>query len=152
MSKSDERGDDERAKPDELVFECELAEPPEKVWRALTESELLAAWLMPNDFRLELGARFRLYPSAAGESVVHCRVLALEPPRLLRYSWQEQQRAKDEQPPPRTEVTYSLAPTAVGTLLRVVHSGFAPRLRRALGTFEARATAGLHRATLRMAA
>jgi uncharacterized protein YndB with AHSA1/START domain len=24
--------------------------PPEKVWRALTDPELLASWLMPNDF------------------------------------------------------------------------------------------------------
>lgn len=152
MSKREERMEDERAQPDELVFECELAEPPEKVWRALTESELLAAWLMPNDFRAELGATFRLYPSAAGESVVHCRVLTLEPLRLLRYSWQERKRPADEQSPPRTEVTYALTPTPVGTLLRVVHSGFATSLRRALGTFDARATAALHQPSLRMAA
>jgi uncharacterized protein YndB with AHSA1/START domain len=32
-----------------------LAHPPEKVWRALTEPDLIARWLMPCDFRLEVG-------------------------------------------------------------------------------------------------
>ena len=37
-----------KAKPDSsdsLVFECDFEEPPEKVWRALTDPALLAAWL-----------------------------------------------------------------------------------------------------------
>ena len=32
--------------------------PPEKVWRALTDPQLLAAWLMPNDFEPRVGHRF----------------------------------------------------------------------------------------------
>ncbi|RUW11496.1 SRPBCC domain-containing protein, partial [Mesorhizobium sp. M1A.F.Ca.IN.022.05.2.1] len=38
-----------------LSFECELPDPPEKVWRALTEPELLAAWLMPTDIKPAIG-------------------------------------------------------------------------------------------------
>lgn len=34
---------------DSLVFECDLDEPPEKVWRALTEPRLLEAWLTTGD-------------------------------------------------------------------------------------------------------
>jgi len=34
---------------DELVFECSLDAPPEKVWRALTIPEYLARWLKPAD-------------------------------------------------------------------------------------------------------
>ncbi|TKB30817.1 MAG: ATPase, partial [Mesorhizobium sp.] len=30
---------------DKIEFECELPEPPEKVWRALTVPDLLAAWM-----------------------------------------------------------------------------------------------------------
>ena len=33
---------------DELVFECELDAPPEKVWRALTIPEYLRRWLKPD--------------------------------------------------------------------------------------------------------
>ena len=32
--------------------------PPDKVWRALTDPELLGAWLMPNDFQARVGHRF----------------------------------------------------------------------------------------------
>ena len=34
---------------DEVVFECALDAPPEKVWRALTIPEYLARWLRPAD-------------------------------------------------------------------------------------------------------
>jgi uncharacterized protein YndB with AHSA1/START domain len=43
-----------------IVVDYDLAEPPKKVWRALTEPGLLAAWLGPNDIRPEVGHRFRL--------------------------------------------------------------------------------------------
>ena len=41
--------------------------PIERVWAALTSSEALAAWLMPNDFVPEVGHRFtlRTRPAAA---------------------------------------------------------------------------------------
>jgi uncharacterized protein YndB with AHSA1/START domain len=41
-----------------LVIEREMPHPPEKVWRALTQSALLAEWLMQNDFAPKVGHRF----------------------------------------------------------------------------------------------
>jgi len=35
-----------------------LSHPPERVWRALVDPELLAAWLMPTDFAPVVGHRF----------------------------------------------------------------------------------------------
>ncbi len=35
-----------------------LARPPDQVWQALTDPDLLARWLMPNDFRPAVGHRF----------------------------------------------------------------------------------------------
>ena len=32
----------------------------ERVWRALTDPDLIARWLMPNDFKLEAGHRFAI--------------------------------------------------------------------------------------------
>ncbi|TIO38389.1 MAG: ATPase, partial [Mesorhizobium sp.] len=69
-----------------LSFECELADPPEKVWRALTEPELLAAWLMPNDIKPAIGERFAF---AGPNAPIECEVLEAEPGKLLRYSWRE---------------------------------------------------------------
>ena len=41
-----------------VVIEREFSQPSEKVWRALTESKLLAEWLMANDFSPTAGHRF----------------------------------------------------------------------------------------------
>ena len=43
-----------------VVFEKEFAYPPEKVWRALTEGDLIQQWLMENDFKPLVGHRFQL--------------------------------------------------------------------------------------------
>lgn len=109
-----------------LSFECDLPDPPEKVWRALTEPELLAAWLMPNDIKAEAGSRFAF---AGSDAPIECEVLEAEPGRLLRYSWRERPGAKDADQFPAFDsiVTFTLAGTASGgTHLRIVHDGFVP--------------------------
>jgi uncharacterized protein YndB with AHSA1/START domain len=111
-----------------IVLECELAEAPQQVWRALTERELLAAWLMPNDFRAELGADFSFQPPPELEDKgpITCKVLALEPPRLLRFSWREAE-AGDAAP---GSLSFVLTPTETGgTHLRLVHRAAAPALQ-----------------------
>ena len=41
-----------------LIVEKEFPHPPEKVWRALTESSLIEQWLMKNDFQPVAGHSF----------------------------------------------------------------------------------------------
>lgn len=110
-------------KPDDaIVVDCDLDHPPEKVWRALTEPKLLAAWLLPNDIEAEAGRRFTLRDGPGAS--IDCEVLAAEPPRLLRYSWRGRD-AEDGGRPLDTVVTFTLDGTAAGgTRLRIVHSGF----------------------------
>ncbi|MBZ9738539.1 MULTISPECIES: SRPBCC family protein [unclassified Mesorhizobium] len=108
---------------DALEFEYDLAEPPEKVWRALTVPELLAAWMMPNDIRPEAGSRFAF---AGSDAAIECEILDAEPERLLRYSWREQSRDAARRDPLDSIVTFTLARTVSGgTHLRIVHDGFA---------------------------
>lgn len=71
-----------------LRFVRVLSHPPEKVWRALTEEEHLAAWFPTTiEGKLEKGAslefRFRgeEFPPVTGE------MLECEPPRVLEFSW-----------------------------------------------------------------
>ena len=112
-----------------LSFECELPDPPEKVWRALTEPELLAAWLMPNDIRPETGKHFAF---AAPDASIECEVLKAEPGKLLSYSWRERPRADAADPLPAFDsiVTFALARTITGgTHLRIVHDQFLPAAR-----------------------
>ncbi|AZO23681.1 SRPBCC domain-containing protein [Mesorhizobium sp. M1E.F.Ca.ET.045.02.1.1] len=108
-----------------LSFECELPDPPEKVWRALTEPELLAAWMMPNDMKPEAGKRFAF---AGPDAPIECEVLEAEPGKLLRYSWRERPGADaDRLPAFDSVVTFTLEPTVSGgTHLSIVHDGFVP--------------------------
>ena len=94
------------------------AHPPERVWRALTSREALAAWLMPNDFEPRVGHRFqfRTDPAPGFDGVVHCEVLEMEPPHRMVWSWRG---GKID-----TEVAFSLAPVAGGTELYFEQTGF----------------------------
>lgn len=114
--------------PVAVVVERDLPFPPARVWRALTEPHLLAEWLMPNDFRPEVGHAFTL----RGEwGSVQGRVIEARPPEALSYAWDH------PHPDPafdlRSTVTFTLTPTAAGTRLRVEQVGFAPGQRQAIG-------------------
>jgi len=125
---------DDKARDDSIVVECDLDEPPAQVWRALTEPALLAAWLMPNDIRPEVGDRFVLQGDPDTGGTIDCEVLAAEPHRLLRYSWRGGEGGLD------TVVTFELDGTpSGGTHLRIVHDGFATASGR--GTVTMLATA-----------
>jgi uncharacterized protein YndB with AHSA1/START domain len=110
-----------------IIVEYTLAHPPEKVWRALTDPELVERWLMPNDLRAVVGHRFtfRSRPIPGWDGICHCEVLEVEPNRRLAYTWRG---GSDELPDYGarldTVVTWTLTPTPGGTLLRLVHSGF----------------------------
>jgi uncharacterized protein YndB with AHSA1/START domain len=109
-----------------VIVECDLDEPPEKVWRALTVPEFVARWLMPNDMRAEIGSRFTLKTDDAKGGDIACEVLAAEPNRYLRYSWRGDEGLRDaEDRPLDTVVTFILTETETGgTHLRLVHGGF----------------------------
>ncbi|HEX6631205.1 MAG TPA: SRPBCC domain-containing protein [Gemmatimonadaceae bacterium] len=111
-----------------LSLEFELPHSPAKVWRALTEPALLAEWLLPVvDLRLEPGATFmfRTQPYPGWDGTVSCRVLEIEPQRKLSYAWTV--------PFLETVVTFTLTPTASGTRLSLVQSGFQPTQKREFG-------------------
>ena len=48
-----------RTQTESISFDFDLAHPPEKVWRALTDPSLLTEWLLPvAGFHCEPGATF----------------------------------------------------------------------------------------------
>jgi uncharacterized protein YndB with AHSA1/START domain len=102
-----------------LRFEFDLPHAPEKVWRALTDPDLLAEWLLPVlDLRLEPGAAFtfRTQPYPGWDGTVNCRMLEIELHRKLSYAWTV--------PFLDTVVTFTLEPAPSGTRLSIVQSGF----------------------------
>lgn len=102
----------------ELSFERWYPHAPPRVWRALTDPELLARWLMPNDFAPRVGHRFtfRTDPAPGFDGVVNCEVLELEPNRTLAFSWKGG--------PIDTVVRISLIAEGDGTRLEMRQTGF----------------------------
>lgn len=121
----------------DITLEFHLRHPPQKVWRALTDPALLAQWLLPVvDLRLEPAAAFRFTasPQPGWDGQVNCRVLAAtapsgdgpgSPPATLSFTWVVGELD--------TVVTFTLTPTASGTRLSLVHTGFKPGQERNCG-------------------
>ena len=111
----------------------ELPHAPRKVWRALTQSDLLAKWVMPNDLRPEVGHRFtfRTDPGHGWDGIVYGEVLEVVPPDRLKYSWKAFPRPEGAYALD-TVVLWTLEPSGSrGTVLRLRQSGFTPENRLA---------------------
>ena len=103
-----------------VIVEREIAFPPEKIWRALTQPHLIEEWLMKNDFKPVVGHSFNL---RADWGAVDCQVQTLEPNKTLSYTWAAMGL--------ESVVTWTLTPTGTGTHLRMEQSGFRPDQRQA---------------------
>jgi uncharacterized protein YndB with AHSA1/START domain len=111
-----------------ISFEFDLHHSPEKVWRALTDPVLLSEWLLPVfDLKLDPGAAFtfKTQPQPGWDGTVNCRFVEIEAQRKLSWSWV----VGDID----TVVTFTLTPTASGTRLSLVQSGFKPDQKKNLG-------------------
>ncbi len=103
-----------------VVVEREMPFPPEKIWRALTQSPLIEEWLMKNDFEPVLDHRFTLRGDWGS---VDCQVTQVEPNKTLAYTWGAMGLG--------SVVTWTLTPTSAGTQLRMEQVGFRPDQRQA---------------------
>ena len=103
----------------DITLEQTYPYPPERVWRALTDSTALAAWLMPNDFEARVGHKFqfRAKPMPGWRGFVECEVIEVVAPRRLAYTWLGD---ADWQAP--TIVRWTLEPIEGGTRLRLEHT------------------------------
>ena len=119
-----------QSQSESISFEFDLHHVPEKVWRALTDPVLLAEWLLPVvdlPFQLEPGATFtfKTQPYPGWDGTVNCRFVEIEAHRKLSDAWRV--GAMD------TVVTFTLTPTASGTRLSLVQSGFKPDQKQNFG-------------------
>jgi uncharacterized protein YndB with AHSA1/START domain len=117
-----------QSQTESISFEFDLHHLPEKVWRALTDPVLLAEWLLPVvELKLEPGAAFTLnaQPQPGWDGTVNCRFLEIEAHRKLSYTWSVGELD--------TVVTFALTPTASGTRLSLVQSGFKPHQKKNFG-------------------
>ena len=116
--KSDSTATNAAENPGTLVVERIFPHPPAKLWRALTESTLLAQWMLNNDFEPEVGRRFqfRAEPKPNWNGIVDCEVLIVEPLRSLSYTWGVGDM--------HWVILWTLTPEENGTHVRMEQSGF----------------------------
>jgi len=121
---------------DIVVSEVEIAAPPERIFKALTDSAELSRWFSSPECPVKLwemdarpGGRYR-YATQPGTITVnqvsefecHGEVIECDPPRLLVYTWIANWH---DDPTVRTLVRWELTPKASGTHIKVTHSGLA---------------------------
>lgn len=102
----------------DIQLSVRYAHSPQRVWQALTRSDAIAAWLMPNDFEPRVGHRFTLRtdPAPGFDGIVRCEVLEMEEPSRMVWSWRG--GSID------TVVTFQLTPDGDGTTLHFEQTGF----------------------------
>jgi uncharacterized protein YndB with AHSA1/START domain len=110
-----------------VVIERVFPHALEKVWRAISESPLVAQWLVKNDFEPVVGRKFqfRFDPMPQWDGVIDCQVLVVEPLKRLSYSWGSLGL--------ESVVLFTLTPAEGGTHLRMEQSGFRPDQQQAYG-------------------
>lgn len=91
-----------------------IKHPPAKVWKALTDPTLHARWWAAGDVKAVVGHRFTLDMGPWGQQP--CEVIAVEPERLLKYSFAP--GTLD------TTIIWRLEPEGSGTRLHFEQSGF----------------------------
>ena len=109
--------------PDSIARTVELAHSPERVWQAITTAEGLGTWFGNKGAEVDLRVGGQATLTWDSGDTATLTIQRLEPPRVFAYSWPVYGLPADD--PRRTYVEFTLEPTAKGTTLTVVESGFA---------------------------
>jgi len=112
----------------DIVLDEVFPHAPETIWKALTDGELMARWMMkPTGFAPVEGTRFTFQTTAAGawDGVIRCQVLEVKPNQRLVFAWKGGHESNVGYGSLlETVVTFTLTRVANGTRLHLVHSGF----------------------------
>lgn len=121
-----------------------LPYPSEKVWRALTNPEMLGSWLMENNIMPKPGHHFtfRMEPQKGWDGITHCEIISLEEGKHISYTYRGEatgekalacagihsskadKLTKGIFTKLDTVVSFTLDLTCGGTVLTLEHSGF----------------------------
>ncbi len=104
-----------------LSFEHVFDKPIDRVWRAITDRRGLKTWLLDTNFVAELGREFEMWCTNddGGVDTYNCRVLELQPPAKMVWSWVLAGREAEGE----TLVEFKLEEVEGGTRLTLSHSG-----------------------------
>ena len=108
--------------PDRIERVVEIAQPPAKVWAALTTADGLSSWF-GNEATIDLRPGGSARMTFTGGHIAEMRVERVEEPTVFGFTWPIYGLPADD--PRRTYVEFTLEPTSAGTRLAMVESGFA---------------------------
>ena len=97
-----------------LTFVRHLPGPIERVWSYLTDPKFLVTWFSDGTVADFIGGEVNFEMGATG------RITAYEPPRLLEYTWNEEDAAVG--PVVNSLLRWELAPEGSGVRLTLTHS------------------------------
>jgi uncharacterized protein YndB with AHSA1/START domain len=110
----------------EIKHTWNYEQSPAEVWDYLTKAELIALWLMPNNFKAELGCEFEFrinpIPSLGLDGIMNCKILEILPFQKLSYTWKA--GPGNGIYTLNTLVEWTLEPNETGTRLLLKHTGF----------------------------
>ena len=111
--------------PDRIERTIDLAQPPQRVWEALTSAEGLGGWFGDRatvDLRPG-GTAYVEWDQDEDNFKVALTIVVVEPPARFAWTWGIQGLPATD--PRRTYVEFTLESAGAGTRLTVVESGFA---------------------------
>jgi uncharacterized protein YndB with AHSA1/START domain len=122
--------------PDTIERQLEFPLPVERVWRALSDPAEVGAWFGEDVTLLELWPGGRMVqhfrdPARPELGLITSEhvITEVDPPHRLAWAWKPWPEGEEDGVPvldgPHTIVTWTLEPTAAGTRLTMVESGFA---------------------------
>jgi uncharacterized protein YndB with AHSA1/START domain len=114
---------------DRIEKTIDLKASPERVWTALTTAAEFSQWFgvrLEGPFVVGQWTRGPVTFKGYEHVIWEARILRMEPPRLFAFSWHPfaLEPEVDYSQEPETVVEFSLEPTATGTRLTVVETGF----------------------------
>lgn len=108
--------------PDRIERVVEIAQPPTRVWAAITTAEGLGEWF-GDEATIDLRPGGAARMTWSGGPTVELRVERVEEPTVFAFTWPVFGMPADD--PRRTYVEFTLEEIGAGTRLKVVESGFA---------------------------
>jgi uncharacterized protein YndB with AHSA1/START domain len=122
---------------DSIVLKIEIAAPPERVFKSLTDSTEIVQWFNNAECPVKvwkmdprMGGRYS-YETDQSKTVVvngvdtfqcHGEIVEFDPPRLLAYTWISSWHVDKQK---ETVVRWELTPSPRGTVVKMTHSGLA---------------------------
>ncbi|ARF16278.1 SRPBCC family protein [Sporosarcina ureae] len=115
----------------DITVDFQFSSSIEEVWKALTDSEMLAKWIWKNDFAPVIGEKFqfRSEPNEWWDGIIHGEVLEVEEPHILSYTWASAGET--------TTITWTLSTSSNGaTHVYFEQTGFSEETKATKGAIE----------------